>query len=237
MIVTFWWPPRLLGRRRPCYVCGVDARVGEALAKTATAWSVPFDDSKADALQRFASLLMTWTARINLTGASSADALADEHLPDSFALASRLSPAELGAEAARVVDVGSGGGLPAIPLAVLCPHLQLELFEPVAKKTAFLRTAVRELGIGERVKVTAKRAETRVPGDFDVAISRATLPPPAWIALAEQLVHPGGRIFVLASDGSDPGSPPPPLLSIGRWSYQDGRRALIELRRPPGSGQ
>ena len=106
--------------------------------KTATAWSVPFDDSQVDALQRFASLLMTWTARINLTGASSAEALAEEHIPDSFALASRLSPAELGAETARVVDVGSGGGLPAIPLAVLCPHLHLELFEPVGYMKCFV---------------------------------------------------------------------------------------------------
>jgi 16S rRNA (guanine527-N7)-methyltransferase len=212
---------------------GAPGGLDEALAKTAAAWSVPFDEATADALHRFASLLMTWTARINLTGAASAEVLADEHLPDSFALASRLSPVELGDGAVRVVDVGSGGGLPAIPLAVLCPHLHLELFEPVAKKTAFLRTAVRELGLGERVKVTAKRAETAVPGDFDVAISRATLPPPAWIALAVQLVRPGGRIFVLASDGTDPGAPPPPLLEAGRWPYDGGRRTLIELRRPP----
>jgi 16S rRNA (guanine527-N7)-methyltransferase len=211
---------------------GAPGGLDEALAKTAAAWSVPLDGAQADALQRFASLLMTWTARINLTGAASVDALADEHLPDSFALASRLSPAEVGETAVRVVDVGSGGGLPAIPLAVLCPHLRFELFEPIAKKTAFLRTAVRELDLGERVKVTAKRAETVAPADFDVAISRATLPPPAWIDLAAQLVRPGGRIFVLASDGTDPGAPPHPLVESGRWAYDGGRRTLIELRRP-----
>jgi 16S rRNA (guanine527-N7)-methyltransferase len=218
----------------PCYVCGVGdpGGIGEGLEKTAAAWSVPLTPAQSEAIQRFASLLMTWTARINLTGASSAEVLADEHLPDSFALASRLSQRELDAAEARVIDVGSGGGLPAIPLAVLCPHLRFELLEPVAKKTAFLRTAVRELGLGDRVKVTAKRAETIAPSEFDVAMSRATLPPPEWIQLATQLVRPGGRIFVLASDGSDPGAPPAPLALTGRWPYHAGRRALIELRRP-----
>jgi 16S rRNA (guanine527-N7)-methyltransferase len=206
--------------------------LGNTLRATAAEWSVPLDDGQAEALARFASLLLTWTARINLTGATSAESLAAEHLPDSFALASRLSPAALDAPAARVVDVGSGGGLPAIPLAVLCPHLRFELFEPIAKKTAFLRTAVRELGLGDRVKVVAKRAETIAPADFDVAISRATLPPPAWIDLAMRLVRPGGRIFVLASDESDPGTAPAPLTLAGRWPYAGGRRALIELRRP-----
>src|SRR5436190_1727343 len=128
---------------------------------------------------------------------------------------SRLSPAQPDAPTSRVADVGSGGGLPAIPLAVLCPNLHFQLLEPVAKKTAFLRTAVRELGLGERVTVTAKRAETIAPAEFDVAMSRATLPPPEWIQLATQLVRPGGRIFVLASDGSDPGAPPAPLALTG----------------------
>jgi 16S rRNA (guanine527-N7)-methyltransferase len=201
----------------------------QTLAATAAEWSVPFDKAQAEALARFASLLLTWTARINLTGATSGETLAAEHLPDSFALASRLSAAAPDAPAARIIDVGSGGGLPAIPLAVLCPHLKLELYEPIAKKTAFLRTAVRDLGLGDRVKVVAKRAETIAPATFDVAISRATLPPPAWIDLAMRLVRPGGRIFVLASDESDPGAPPPGLTLAGRWPYLGGKRLLIEL--------
>jgi 16S rRNA (guanine527-N7)-methyltransferase len=201
----------------------------QAVTATAAEWSVPFDRSQAEALARFTSLLLTWTARINLTGATSAETLASEHLPDSFALASRLEAAPN----IRVIDVGSGGGLPAIPLAVLCPHLRFELFEPIAKKTAFLRTAVRELGLGERVKVVAKRAETIAPADFDIAVSRATLPPPAWIELATRLVRSGGRIFVLASDESDPGAPPPALSLAGRWPYLGGKRILVELVKRP----
>jgi 16S rRNA (guanine527-N7)-methyltransferase len=198
------------------------------VSRAAQEWSLPSTTAQVDALTRYASLLLTWTARINLTGAVSLDDLAAEHLPDAFALASRLS----GAGRIDAVDVGSGGGLPALPLAILCPNLTFQLVEPVAKKAAFLRTAVRELELSARVTIAIKRAEVLVPAAFDVAISRATLPPPAWIALGAQLVRPGGRIFVLASAASDPGPPPAPLELIGRWPYLGQRRTLLELRRP-----
>jgi len=103
--------------------------------------------------------------------------------------------------------------------------------EPIAKKSAFLRTAVRQLALGARVTIAVQRAETLLPTTFDVAISRAALPPPAWIELASQLVRPGGRAFVLVSAGSDPGDAVAPFQRAGRWSYSDDRRALIELIR------
>lgn len=199
-----------------------------ALARSAAIWSVPCDRAQTDAIVRFASLLLTWTARINLTGAVSLSDLAAEHLPDSLALASRLGTATL-----QAVDVGSGGGLPALPLSVLCPGLSLRLLEPIAKKAAFLRTAVRELDLGARVVVDTRRVQAVVPAAFDVAMSRATFPPRAWTPLAVKLVHPGGRVFVLVSAGADEGAPPPPLEVVGRWPYLDGRRQLIELLRPP----
>src|SRR5205814_10682666 len=127
------------------------------------------------------------------------EALVAEHLPDAFALAAALPGA------ARVIDVGSGGGLPAIPLAVLRPPLAITLVEPIAKKAAFLRTAVRDLGLAARVTVQARRAEAiarGAPESFGVAISRATMPPQAWVELAERLVPAGGRIFVLTSSSA-----------------------------------
>jgi 16S rRNA (guanine527-N7)-methyltransferase len=175
------------------------------VARLAAEWAVPCSPAQDAALAHFASLLMTWTARINLTGAASADDLASNHFPDSFALAARLI------DAATVVDVGSGGGLPALPLALLRPELRIQLVEPIAKKVAFLRTAIRELGLGpsERaagVQVHAGRIEAGAPefprdlaGGFDVAFSRATLAPDEWLPLGARLVRPGGRVFVLAS--------------------------------------
>jgi 16S rRNA (guanine527-N7)-methyltransferase len=206
-------------------MAGNEEAFREALGKEAAAWAIPCEPPQIDAITRYGSLLLTWTARINLTGAVSLEDLAAEHLPDSFALASRLRDAGT----SRAIDVGSGGGLPALPLAILCPELSIHLLEPIAKKAAFLRTAVRELGLGGRVTVDTKRAQTLVPSDFDVALSRATLAPKPWLALAVDLVRPGGRVFVLASAAADWSSPPAALSASGHWPYLRERRWLVEL--------
>jgi 16S rRNA (guanine527-N7)-methyltransferase len=206
-----------------------------ALERLAQTFSVACDRAQAEAIHRYASLLLTWTARINLTGAVSLDDLAAEHLPDSFVLAARL-----GAEAVAGVDVGSGGGLPALPLSLLCPGLNLRLLEPIAKKAAFLRTAVRELGLGDRVAIDTRRVQAILPATLDVAMSRATFPPPVWLPIAVKLVKPGGRVFVLASAGADEASTEAlsgtgsaqGLELVDRWPYLHGRRHLVQLRRP-----
>jgi 16S rRNA (guanine527-N7)-methyltransferase len=222
----------------PCYDVAMAANAEAfraALERDAQTFSVAFDRGQAEAIHRYASLLLTWTARINLTGAVSLDDLAAQHLPDSFALAARV-----GAEVVTGIDVGSGGGLPALPLALLCPGLTLHLLEPIAKKAAFLRTAIRELGLGGRVTVDTWRVQTMLPAAFDVAMSRATFPPPVWVPIATELVRPGGRMFVLASAGADDATVDAlsgatserGLELVVRWPYLQGRRHLIELRRP-----
>lgn len=186
-----------------------------ALDRVAGAWQVSLTEPEAAALLRFGALLMEWNAHINLTGAKTVEALIDEHLPDAFALASVLDVP------ARVVDVGSGGGLPAIPLAILRPTLDLTLVEPLSKKVAFLRTAVRELGLAPHVRVEPRHAEDLGPASFDVAMSRATFPPPAWVRLASGLVRPGGRILVLTVPGTTD-------VAGQRLTYCEGRRELVE---------
>jgi 16S rRNA (guanine527-N7)-methyltransferase len=204
---------------------GTVAAARSALAALETGWRVPASADQRDALLAYADLLMTWTARINLTGARSADQLVEEHFPDAFALASRL------VEPARVIDVGSGGGLPALPLALLRPALSIDLSEPIAKKGAFLRTAIRELGLGDRVRVDPRRGEAiadAAPPGFDAATSRATLAPKAWLALGRRLVAPGGRVFGLFAADAVPAGLPSVL-------YDGGRRALVQVDVPRGT--
>jgi 16S rRNA (guanine527-N7)-methyltransferase len=198
-----------------------------ALARLGETWAVACDEGQSEALARFGTLLLTWNAHINLTGASSLDDLADEHLPDSFALASRFGDGA----AARAMDVGSGGGLPALPLALLRPALTLRLVEPIAKKAAFLRTATRELGLRDRVTVHVGRAETLGAGDFDAALSRATFAPELWASIGAPLVRPGGRVFLLAAATAAVVAQPPSLLETFRRSYLEDRRVLVELTR------
>jgi 16S rRNA (guanine527-N7)-methyltransferase len=206
-------------------MAGSEAAFDEALRREAASWAVHCERGQREGIARYAELLFTWTARINLTGAVSLDDLAADHLPDSFALASRLADAG----ATTAIDVGSGGGLPALPLAVLCPNLSLRLLEPIAKKAAFLRTAVRELGLAERVVVDTRRAQAVVPATFDVALSRATLAPRSWLPLGADLVRPGGRVFLLAGAAADWSTPPPALTCTGQWPYLGERRWLVEL--------
>lgn len=188
------------------------------LRSLSASWGVPLDSRQNDALLGYADLLIHWNRRINLTGARSAAAVVSEHYPDAFALAKRLE------KPARLIDVGSGGGLPAIPLALLRPGLTVRLCEPIAKKAAFLRTAVRDLGLSERVSLDMARGEDLAPADFDVAVSRATLEPEAWLALGRRLVHPGGRVLILTVPGSV-------VASAGTSQvYAGERRLLVEVQ-------
>jgi len=190
------------------------------LTALADAWQVPCDSGQLDGLLRYGELLLQWNARINLTGARSMGALVGSHFPDAFVLAAWLEGP------GRVVDVGSGGGLPALPLALLRPELDLQLCEPIAKKGAFLRTAIRELGLAGRVRLDVRHGEELAEaGDlFDAAISRATFTPEVWLTLGRRLVRSGGRVFALTTPQADLGTNPTRSIL-----YANGRRVLAEL--------
>src|SRR6476620_111397 len=125
-----------LGTRRRDNTCGAmfatearaERRTHELVRAQAEAGRFPCDEPTIASLSAYAESLLRWNARINLTAARSIAVLVGEHFPDAFALARKLD------QPARVVDIGSGGGLPAIPLALLRGELTVELVEPIAKK-------------------------------------------------------------------------------------------------------
>jgi 16S rRNA (guanine527-N7)-methyltransferase len=225
-------------------ISGVQAEEHQAvvhLGRLAAAHGITFAEHTAETLITFARLLLAWSERINLTAARSLSRLLSEHFPDAFAIAARLDD-----RVRRIIDVGSGGGLPAIPLALLRPASRFVLCEPTAKKVAFLRTATRELQLTARMQIQARRIEGANEDDassFDVAISRATFPPAEWLALGWQLVRPGGRVFALTSVPLEADLRPPELKLVHSARYDDlggGReepdrsrkqRWLAELRR------
>lgn len=214
------------GGEGPGYTGAVDkASVGskEALdiPGVAAEFGVVVQPEVASRLAAFVALFLNWNRSINLASLRSDDELITRHLVDSFALAALAQHVE------AAVDVGSGGGLPAIPLALLLGATTFALFEPNRKKAAFLRTAVRELGLGGRVRIETQVVETAVAGalggHFDLALSRATLAPPVWLALGLELVRAGGRVAVFAAGQSDAGMPAPEASR----SYGEGRRLLL----------
>lgn len=165
---------------------------GDHFTSVAAQAGVAVSAEQRDRLGQFAARLLEWNRRINLTGASSLADLWGEHFPDALAMAA-LIPRD-----ARVVDVGSGGGLPAVPFGVLRPDVQVLLVEPRQKRVAFLRTAVRELGLGFGVEAVRLEA-LHVKEAFDAAASRATFSPAEWVGLARDLVRGEGRILVFAA--------------------------------------
>lgn len=110
-------------------------------------------------------------------------------------------------DARTVVDVGSGGGLPGLPLKILRPELQLTLIEADQAKAAFLVHACATLGL-EGVEVVARRAEEvghdpRLREAFDVAVARALAPMPVLAELCLGLVRVGGRLLAQKTDAED----------------------------------
>jgi 16S rRNA (guanine527-N7)-methyltransferase len=152
---------------------GFQSRVERVLAELG---GMPSPD--AELVARFAELLdltVEWNEKFDLTAARDADELCDLLVADA-ALVHRhhgISASE------RWVDVGSGAGAPGLPLALLLPNAHLTLVEPKQKRVAFLRTAIGRLGL--HVEVKRARSEELEARSFDVAISRATLPPEAWL--------------------------------------------------------
>ena len=129
----------------------------------------------------YCELVVAWNQRVDLTAARSADELVDLLLADALAMTSvtRAPTAE------RWFDVGSGVGAPGIPLALLSP-MHMSLIEPRTKRVAFLRTAAGSLQRSD-IAVHRRRSDEFPAASCEVAVSRATLPPPEWLIEGSRL--------------------------------------------------
>lgn len=164
-----------------------------AIQEAARQWAFPLSVENGDQVLAYFQRLLEWNVRVNLTGAGSMADLVGDHLPDSFAL-SRFVP--VGAD---LLDVGSGGGLPALPFSILRPDCGVTLLEPRAKRVAFLNTVVREGG-SSSAKVVRGRFEDFGAFRFSVVASRATFPPVEWLRMGRAALVPGGRLVLLSTE-------------------------------------
>lgn len=151
---------------------------------------------QAAALRAYRDLLAEATRTLNLTAVREPAAIERRHIAESCAVAGLLADASVLPPGARVIDVGSGGGLPGIPLAIVRPDVQVTLLEATAKKAAFLERAVAALGLAN-ARVIAARAEEAAhrPAEreaYDVAVARAVAALPALVELALPFVRVGG---------------------------------------------
>jgi 16S rRNA (guanine527-N7)-methyltransferase len=178
----------------------------------------------------YLALLAKWNRVYNLTAIREETKWVSHHLLDSLAVVPHLP-------AGRLVDVGSGAGLPGIPIAFACPDRQVTLLDSNQKKGAFLTQSSTELALAN-VKVVIERSESYRPDhDFDVVISRAFSSIADFIRLAGHLCRPGG--VLVAMKGARPDAEIAQLPDS--WKAEtiiplyvpqlDAERHLVMLRR------
>jgi 16S rRNA (guanine527-N7)-methyltransferase len=136
----------------------------------------------------YLELLSRWNAAYNLTAVRDPLAMVTSHLLDSLAVAHLV-------RGERLADIGSGAGLPGIPLAILAPERRVTLVDANGKKTRFLREAVRALRL-LNVRIEAQRVEN-VSGEFDTVTARAFASIADMLRLAGHLLAADGMLLAL----------------------------------------
>ncbi len=167
----------------------------DQLAAGAAAMGLVLSEAQAAALLAYVQDLLHWNARINLTAITEPTQVVSHHILDSLAVAPFLG-------AGPVLDVGSGAGLPSLPLAILRPELRFTSIESRHKKCAFQREAGRRLGLGNHQVVTARVEDWAAPTPFAQIISRAFSSLELFAQLAGRHLAPGGQL--LAMKGREP---------------------------------
>ena len=149
------------------------------------------DAALAPPLLAYLALLDRWNRTYNLTAIRDPRAMVALHLLDSLAMQPFVRDID------RLADLGSGAGLPGIPLAIALPSLRVTLVESNGKKARFLREAVRTLGLGN-ARVAESRAQALdEPGAFDAITARAMATLADLLAAGAHLLRPGGRLLAM----------------------------------------
>ncbi len=169
---------------------------------------------EASRISKYVDILATRGVAYGLLGPKEASRIWERHILNSAALSELIEPGS------TVIDVGSGAGLPGIPLAVLRPDLQVTLLEPLLRRSTFLVEAVSDLDLTARVQVVRARAEDHT-GRYDVVVARAVAPLDRLIGWCDPLRRPGGMLLALKGQNAE---------------AEIGQAAQVLARLPVGGG-
>jgi 16S rRNA (guanine527-N7)-methyltransferase len=162
---------------------------------------IPLDSLALARLARFRDLLLEWNARFNLTAIADPAAVERVLILDALRMAPHVAAAALatGRPSPRLVDIGTGGGFPGVPLAIALPHVRVALVDATAKKVGYLQTVAADLRLGN---VTAHQGRAEELGHdpawrgrFDLATARAVASLSALMELVGPLLRVGGVAF------------------------------------------
>jgi 16S rRNA (guanine527-N7)-methyltransferase len=170
----------------------VAANSERAIGSRLRAAGLELSGGQVERLAHFLELLDKWGRVFNLTGIRDFETQIDRNLVECLALGRWL-------HGQRIADVGTGAGLPGVPLAIVEPERRFSLIESRAKRVRFLLHAVGELGL-DNVEILHRRAED-LPSElaFATVLARAVAPPLELLALARHLTVSGSRLLLLTS--------------------------------------
>jgi 16S rRNA (guanine527-N7)-methyltransferase len=196
--------------------------------RAAAALGATIDEGARADLETWLARLEEWNARMDLTAARTAEELVDLMLADALILAQ--SPAM--PQAGHLVDVGAGAGAPGLALAIVRRDLRVTLVEPLGKRASFLRTVIGEIGRTDVAIERARGEALTLRSPWEIAVSRATLRPAAWLDLGTRLVGPGGVVWVLLATEEAPTHARATLESevAYAWPLTGARRRALAYR-------
>ena len=147
-------------------------------------------------VEQYVDILASRGVDWGLIGPREVDRLWPRHVLNSLAISGLIG------EGRTVVDVGSGAGLPGIPLAIARPDLSVTLLEPLLRRANFLTEVVAELGLAGRVTVVRARAEDH-RAQYDVVTARAVAALPKLLGWCLPLLAPGGELLALKGESAE----------------------------------
>lgn len=207
------------------------------LTRRASRIGLSLNDELVDKLETFYALLFRWNQKINLTSIADPDEAVDRLLLEPL-VAARYVPAS----ATRLMDIGSGGGSPAIPLKLALSHLHLTMVEAKVRKSAFLREASRQLGLTvtvvETTRVEELLARPQLHETFDLVSMRAVRIEMRMLNTIQAFLRPGGHVLLFRGPHG-PAEPVvvPPLKWVDTFPLVEvmQSRATLLQKRPIGA--
>ena len=156
------------------------------LTEALAAMGLDLEARQEVALLDYLALLAKWNRTYNLTAIHEPERMLTHHVLDSLAILPHVG-------AGPLLDVGSGGGVPGIPLAISRPDLTVTLLDASQKKCGFMQQAAIELGLSRVRVIHARVEEVREAGGFPQIVSRAFSELQAFVSLTRHLLAPGGQ--------------------------------------------